>query len=139
MFHPIKLVAFAAFLMAAALAPQTAKAQSTDIQNTIASQIEAFQADDFAQAFEFASPNIRRIFGSADNFGSMVTRGYPMVWRPAEVTYLDLSNINGDLWQTVRIKDQMGRIHILGYRMLETEMGWKINGVQLLPQPDVSA
>ena len=62
-----------------------------------------------------------------------------MVWRPAEVRYLELAEVNGNPFQKVLIKDQKGVVHILGYLMLKTDMGWKINGVQLLPAPDVSA
>jgi hypothetical protein len=116
-----------------------AQAQGVDIKSTIDRQIEAFQADDFETAFGFASPNLQRLFGSPDNFRSMVTRGYPMVWRPAEVRYLELADVNGSLWQKVLIKDQKGVVHVLGYRMLETDMGWKINGVQLFPSPGVGA
>ena len=70
-------------------------AQNADIEATISAQIEAFKADDFEQAFTYASPNIRDIFGSSDNFGLMVRRGYPEVWRPAEVRYLELREIQG--------------------------------------------
>lgn len=114
-------------------------AQGAEIQTTIDRQIEAFQADDFELAFEFASPNLRRLFGSSENFRSMVTGGYPMVWRPSEVRYLELSQIEGSYWQKVLIKDLDGAVHILAYRMLMTELGWKINGVQLLPTPNVGA
>lgn len=117
----------------------TAQAQGTEIQSTISGQIEAFQADDFETAFDFASPTLKRLFGNPDNFRSMVTRGYPMVWRPAEVRYLELSEVAGSPFQKVLIKDQMGVTHILGYLMLETDMGWKINGVQVIPAPDVAA
>lgn len=114
-------------------------AQGAEIEGVISNQIEAFKADNFAQAFEFASPNIRGLFGTPENFGRMVTRGYPMVWRPAEVTYLELREENGTYSQKVQIVDAEGRIHVLDYRMLETEAGWKINGVQLLESADVSA
>jgi|TARA_B110000027_G_C16115929_1_gene300079 hypothetical protein len=116
-----------------------AQAQGADIKSTIDRQIEAFQADDFETAFGFASPNLQRLFGNPDNFRRMVTRGYPMVWRPAEVRYLELADVNGSLWQKVLIKDQKGVVHVLGYRMLETDMGWKINGVQLFPSPGADA
>ena len=36
-------------------------AQERDIQAVITQQIEAFQVDDFAQAFTYASPNIQAI------------------------------------------------------------------------------
>jgi hypothetical protein len=53
------------------------------IETTIQNQLNAFIADDFATAFTFASPNIKGIFGTPENFGAMVTQGYPMVHRPA--------------------------------------------------------
>jgi hypothetical protein len=133
----LKLVALGVIMNGLTLG--AVQAQGADIQSTIGNQIEAFQADDFETAFDFASPNLQQLFGSSENFRSMVTRGYPMVWKPAEVRYLELAEVGGSFFQKVLIKDQEGIVHILGYRMLETDMGWKINGVQLLPKPDVSA
>ena len=109
------------------------------IETTIQSQIDAFLVDDFAKAFTFASPNIKSIFGSADRFGQMVRQGYPMVWRPGEVRYLELREISGALWQKVMIRDQAGGIHLLDYQMINTGDGWQINGVQVLRAPDVGA
>ena len=116
-----------------------ASAQNAEVEATIDGQIEAFLADDFNRAFTFASPNIQQIFRTPENFGLMVRQGYPMVWRPAEVRYLELREINGALWQKVQITDAEGRIHLLDYQMIELETGWKINGVQLLRQPEVNA
>ncbi|MEO0402487.1 MAG: DUF4864 domain-containing protein [Pseudomonadota bacterium] len=125
-------------VLAASMAGATL-AQGTEIEGVIGNQIEAFKADNFAEAFQFASPSIQGIFRTPENFGRMVTQGYPMVWRPAEVTYLNLRQENGAYWQTVRIVDGDGAVHLLDYRMLETEDGWKINGVQLLQAPGVNA
>lgn len=112
-------------------------AQEKPIQSTIQNQIDAFQADDFARAFSYASPNIKGLFGTAENFGAMVKEGYPMVHRPAEVEMQDLREVAGNLWQRVRVVDQQGRAHLLDYMMVETPEGWQINAVQLLPAPDV--
>ena len=106
--------------------------QEAEIKGVINSQIEAFQADDFASAFTYASPSIQGIFGSPENFGRMVTQGFPMVWRPADVEYLGLRDEGGVLAQRLRIVDQSGRAHVLDYFMTETREGWKINGVQLV-------
>ncbi len=114
-------------------------AQETDIQATISSQLDAFQADDFAGAFAFASPNIQRLFQSPENFQRMVTQGYPMVWRPAEVRYLELEQQGGIYAQRVMITDRQGRVHVLEYRMLETGAGWRINGVQILDSAELNA
>ena len=114
-------------------------AQSAEIEANISAQIQAFKADDFATAFTFASPNIQRMFGDPDNFGVMVRRGYPMVWRPAEVRFLELREVAGTLWQKVMITDGDGRVHLLDYQMIQQEGRWKINGVQLLGNSDPAA
>lgn len=125
-----------AVLFAAALA-LPALAQEGPIRETIQSQIDALMADDFARAFTFASPNIKGIFGTPENFGAMVKQGYPMVYRPAQVEMGDLREIAGNLWQRVRVVDQAGVAWYLDYMMIETAEGWQINAVQLLPAPDV--
>jgi hypothetical protein len=109
------------------------------VQDTILNQIEAFKADDFATAFTFASPSIKSIFMSPENFGAMVKNGYPMVHRPGEVRMLEQRMVAGRLWQKVMITDQAGQTHVLDYQMIETPEGWQINGVQLLPEPGVGA
>lgn len=69
----------------------------------------------------------------------MVTNTYPMVWRPSKVTYLDLREIGGDLWQKIEIIDMAGRVHCLDYWMKKTADGWKINAVQFVKGAGVSA
>ncbi|WP_333848283.1 DUF4864 domain-containing protein [Phaeobacter italicus] len=116
--------------------PAVGRSQETSgegaITGVIASQIDAFLRQDVDAAFEFASPNIRGLFGSSERFGAMVQSGYPMVWQPQEVRYLALRNVAGRLWQRVMITDAEGRVHLLDYQMIETGKGWKINAVQLL-------
>ncbi|MDJ1015043.1 MAG: DUF4864 domain-containing protein [Paracoccaceae bacterium] len=109
------------------------------IEGTIQSQIDAFLVDDFVTAFTFASPNIQGMFGSPERFGSMVRSGYPMVWRPGEVRFLELRDVGGQLWQKVMIRDQQGQLHVLDYQMVQSEGLWKINGVQVLRAPGVGA
>lgn len=114
-------------------------AQQADIQGTIDSQFEAFKADDFETAFTFATPSLQRMFQSPQNFQRMVTQGYPMVWRPADVRYLNLRQENGAMVQTVEITDDKGGRHLLDYRMEQTDAGWRIGGVQILDAPGVAA
>jgi hypothetical protein len=131
------LVALVATLVLAA--PAAADEAATGIERTIRNQIEAFRADDFATAFSFASPAIRGIFGTAENFGAMVQRGYPMVYRPADLRLLERRQVNGTAVQRVMVTDETGRTHLLDYQMIETPEGWQINGVQLLPSIGVGA
>lgn len=108
-----------------------ARADDQAIRDVISSQIDAFLADDVETAFTFASPTIKRIFGSPDRFGQMVRQGYPMVWRPADVEFLSIEDRGGRLFQNVMIRDRAGALHILEYEMIEGTGGWKIDGVRL--------
>ena len=118
-------------LCAALFFSAPARADEAAIRSVISSQIEAFQADDFARAFTFASPTIKQIFKDPDRFGVMVRQGYPMVWRPAEMNFLSLDMIDGLRWQYVMIRDQSGGLHILEYQMVPLENEWKINAVRM--------
>lgn len=114
-------------------------AQEAPIQSTIQSQIDALKRDDFTTAFTFASPSIKTIFGTPENFGRMVSEGYPMVHRPSAVKMLELREVSGALWQRVMITDSLGRSHMLDYQMVETPEGWQINAVELLRAPGIGA
>ena len=114
-----------------------AGAQDEPIHLVIESQIAAFQADDMVTAFSFASPTIKAMFGTPENFGRMVREGYPMVYRPSEVEMRELREVAGNLWQRVRVRDQAGAGWYLDYMMIETPEGWQINAVQILPAPEV--
>lgn len=116
-----------------------AVAQDSQIRSTIAQQLDAFEAKDFDAAFAFASPTIKNIFRSVSNFETMVQRGYPMVVQNSSVKFLELREINGRMWQKVMIQDRLGVFHILDYQMIQNDGVWQINGVQLLPTPDVGA
>jgi uncharacterized UPF0160 family protein len=101
------------------------------IQETISQQIGSFQTDDFEKAFTYASPSIKNMFGNYQNFGMMVRRGFPMVWRTKSVLFLDLLTVNDILVQRVMVTDLNDEIHTLNYMMLETSNGWKIRGVTI--------
>ena len=109
------------------------------IRTTITGQFDAFRKDDVATAFSFASPTIKGLFGSPERFGAMVREGYPMVWRPSDVRFLELRRVAGNLWQRVMVTDAAGSTHVLDYQMIETPDGWQINAVQLLPAAGVGA
>lgn len=109
------------------------------LEGVIERQIEAFRADDFAEAFTYASPMIRGIFGTPERFGNMVMNGYPMVWRPSDMRFLDRRVEDGRVYQQLSVRGPSGRYHVLDYQMVETPEGWQINGVRVLPAADVGA
>ena len=104
--------------MILALWVRPAAAEDDAIRSVIGAQMGAFEADDFARAFTFASPTIRDVFRTPENFGAMVRRGYPMVWRPEDVRYLEARRIGGQLWQKVLVTDSAGERFLLDYRMV---------------------
>ena len=115
-----------------------ATAQDSDaIENVIANQLNAFNDRDVQTAWSFASPMIQGLFGTPENFGSMVEQGYPMVWTNADVQFLELREIAGQQYQKVMIRDATGQRHVMEYAMVDTPAGWLINGVSELPLPDV--
>lgn len=135
-FSTILTVIAALFFATAAIAQETEK---TAITSTIQSQFNAFSDDNFEQAFTYASPFIKSLFGTHQNFGVMVSRAYPMVHRADDVRFLELRSIAGKLHQKVQVRDAEGRIHFLDYEMILGENGWKINGVQLIKATGFSA
>lgn len=128
-----------ALLLAVSLSPAIVRAQDSAISDIIRNQISAFEADDFGAAFDYASPNIKQLFGTPERFGQMVQSGYPMVYRPAEVRMLDQRDMGAARIQRVMIRDGAGRLHFLDYQMIPTDTGWQINGVQILREGQVGA
>lgn len=111
---------------------------SLSIQDVISNQLDAFKDRDVAEAWTYASPFIKGIFGNPGNFGMMVERGYPMVWDNSAVRFIELRDDNGRQVQRISLRDADGGIHFLDYEMVQTPDGWQINGVVLV-EPDLSA
>ncbi|MCR9114778.1 MAG: DUF4864 domain-containing protein [Rhodobacteraceae bacterium] len=105
-------------------------------RQVISDQIAAFQQDDFEAAFTYASPMIKGIFGTPQRFGQMVRDGYPMVWRPSDVEFLEAEQIGKALVQDVLIRDGEGVLYEVEYEMIQGEDGWKINGVRVKRAPE---
>lgn len=127
-----------AFCLALNLTPVAATAQNSEIEAIIGAQLQAFQADDFATAFTFASPMIKQMFQNSERFGKMVRNGYPMVWRPADVSFGNLRLLDGRQIKTVYFTDRAGRRFEAAYEMIEGDEGWQINGV-VIREADVGA
>ena len=125
--------------LAALLFASSAAAQDQSIEDVIGSQLEAFNARDVDDAWRYASPMIQGMFGTSRNFGAMVENGYPMVWTNRDVEFLERREEQGQQVQRLLLRDESGAAHVLEYMMIDTPDGWRINGVQLLPAPDVAA
>jgi hypothetical protein len=104
-------------------------APNPDIEATIQSQFDAFLDRDVGEAWQYASPNIQSLFGTpriSDAWSARATHGLDpgsgRVHRPADAGQI--------IVQRVEVIDQAGTAHYLGYQMIRTENGWRINGVQ---------
>lgn len=112
--------------------------EKEDVQATINGQFLAFLEGDVNRAFTYASSSIRSTFGTPQNFGAMVQRGFPMVWKPASVKFLEHKETPQGRTQDVQIFDAAGTAHYLRYFVTPTPNGWKISGVQMLDITDIS-
>lgn len=131
----------AAFFLAITVPGVTAQdGNGARIEGVITGQLSAFLEDDFDRAFRYASPAIQGVFRTPERFGVMVRSGYPMVWRPGEVRFLELREDGGRFGQRVLVIDAAGRGHLLEYDMIRLPDGaWRINGVEILRMPEVGA
>ncbi len=113
--------------------------EKADIQGTISDQLRAFASDNFIEAFTHASPGIKDIFGTVENFSNMVKKGYPMVWRYNNFEFLNLEETPQGYSQIVRITDQNDKLFLLKYFMKNVAGIWKISGVSIIEASDFSA
>ena len=107
------------------------EANAAEFQRIISTQIEAFRSDDGERAFGFASPGIRKKFGTVENFMAMVKSGYSPVYRPRSVKFGAVTReFAGRPTQRVILVDQQGRIWIALYAFEQQPDGsWRIAGV----------
>jgi hypothetical protein len=121
------------FAAAPALADDVAGADANAIKGIISSQIEAFQRDDGAAAYDYASPTIKGFFPSVEQFMGMVRNGYQPVYRPKSVTFGPIVDSPVGPIQKVFLTGPDGRNWVAIYTLQRQPDGsWKINGVQLV-------
>lgn len=120
-------------------AARSAAVRNAQVRQVIEAQLDAFAADDGIAAFSFASPGIRRQFGSPDHFLAMVRQAYPVVYRPSSVSFLAPREAGGAVYQPVRLADGNSRLWVALYRMQRQADGtWRIDGCELIPQAGTS-
>jgi hypothetical protein len=112
-----------------------AEADVRAVRQVVQAQLDAFAAGDAERAFSFASASIRAQFGDAATFMAMVRSGYPMVVRPATVSFFrpqadDVADRTAtSVRQTVQLRDREGSLWMATY-LLERQPGngWRISG-----------
>jgi hypothetical protein len=76
-----------AFLVSAASSALAGEAEVRAAQQTIESQLKAFQASDGGLAYSYAAPNIKQIFPTAEIFMGMVQQGYAPIYQPQNYSF----------------------------------------------------
>ena len=118
----------------AAGAAVLAEADAREVRKVVEAQLDAFAADDAERAFSHASASIQAQFGDATHFMVMVRSGYPMLVRPAAVSFFLAQADDGtegakaSARQAVQLRDREGRLWLATY-LLERQAGagWRIN------------
>ncbi len=109
------------------------------IHQVIQSQLDAFQRDDGATAFGYASPVLQQKFGDPATFMQMVKSGYPPVYRPRSVAFDKLVDTQQGPDQILRLVGPDGNSYLAHYLMQKQPDGsWMINGCYLTRLEDQS-
>jgi hypothetical protein len=129
------LALFGLLAPVAAGAAMLLEPDASAVRKVVEAQLQAFAADDAERAFSYASTGIRAQFGDATTFMAMVRGGYPMVVRPAAVSFFlpqaepGAAPASATARQNVQLRDREGRLWMATY-MLErqADAGWRISG-----------
>lgn len=114
---------------AAPLSPSDEKGVRTVVQ----AQLDAFAKDDAEKAFSYAAPNVREAVGTASGFMAMVRSGYPVVYRPASVAFLQPEGKDDVAIQRVQMTDASGDSWLAVYSLQrQKNTAWRITGCNVL-------
>ena len=112
-------------------------ADRSAIRAVIETQIAAFRRDDGDAAFALASPNIQRMFRTAEIFMTMVRQGYQPVYRPRRIEFRDVVDLDGVPTQEVHVIGPDGLPYFALYLMeRQADGSWRIGGVFLVRAKD---
>ena len=102
-------------------------------QTTIESQIGAFLSDDPNTAYEYAAPNVQRIFPTVDAFMGMVTSGYQPVYKPRNYAFGKVQQLSPtSIVQEVLVVGPDGKDYQAVYTLeLQPDGVFRITGVSL--------
>ena len=99
------------------------------VQAVVQRQLAAFEADDATKAFSYAAPELRKAIGSPAAFMAMVKNSYPVVYRPASVTFLKAEGSGNEAVQKVQMMDASGTSYLAVYSLQrQKDKTWRISG-----------
>jgi hypothetical protein len=109
-------------------------ADAAEIRAVIHRQIDAFKRDDAQGAFALVSPTVRQSFGTPQKFLDVVRLAYGAMYRPANVSFLDMLVMGEDVVQPVQVTDRAGTVWVAYYAMQRQPDGsWRTNGCHMVP------
>ncbi|MBC8003576.1 MAG: DUF4864 domain-containing protein [Opitutaceae bacterium] len=114
-------------------APARLRSSTTETESalarTVQGQLDAFRADDYAKAFQFAAKGIQAGF-TVNDFEQMVRRSFPMIadWKSARFG-LSLDNGSEAVLQVYFQGEGKGETEFQ-YNMEKEEGTWRVGGVK---------
>jgi hypothetical protein len=107
-------------------------ADAAEIRAVIHRQIDAFKRDDAPGAFALVSPGVQQTFRTPQRFLDVVKDSYRAVYRPANVSFLEMLVMGDDVVQQVRVTDRAGTVWVAYYAMQRQSDGsWRTAGCHL--------
>jgi hypothetical protein len=135
----LTLILIGGMAFVAGVRAEVADADREAFRALIQSQLDAFQADDGAAAYSYASPGIQQIFPTADRFMAMVRGAYQPVYRPQSVIFGQIEETANGPVQRVHLIGPDGRNWLALYSLEQQPDGsWLINGCTLTEDPSES-
>ena len=127
-FFMMVAIAFAAST-AQTMAGPLPEAEAKKVQGVIVAQFAAFAEDDAESAFQTATPAVREAIGNSGRFLAMVRGAYPMVYRPASVTFHKPLEDEGSVLQLVEITDSNAKSWLALFALeRQPDATWRISG-----------
>lgn len=110
-----------------------AAADRATLQALVESQIAAFQADDEAGAYSFASPSIQGLYPSPGLFMQMVRQAFQPVYRPQQFTFGTVRDGPSGPQLHMYVTGPDGAAYVAEYSFQQQPDGsWRINGCRLI-------
>jgi Domain of unknown function (DUF4864) len=104
------------------------------IRRVITLQIRAFERNDEAIAFAYASPETRKSFGTPHNFMMMVRADYALLIKHTSREFLEAATVAGVTVQPLKVVTTEGETVIALYTMeQQPDREWRIGGCELAP------
>lgn len=117
-----------------------AASEADAVRQVVVAQLQAFAEDDADSAFATATPGVREAIGNPLRFLAMVRGAYPMVYRPAAVTFLKPEEDSGIVLQMVHITDDNDKSWIALFALeRQPDASWRISGCAVAENPWRSA